>query len=547
VDRERVLIIGPNPTPNGNLHIGHIAGPYLAGDVYARWQRACGREVIYTTGTDDSQTYVVASARRQGTTPEALCARSTQQISQTLRAVGISIDGFGPFDGEYRSTVLRFFEELHAAGKFKLRKVLLPYSEQTDEFMVEGLVEGNCPICLAVSRGGLCETCGLPNNFDELHDVHSAVNRDEHLALREATILVFPLEDYRDQLEAYHRAKAACWRPHIVQMAREALARPLPDFPITYPLAWGIPAPFPETPGQVLNAWAETIPAGMFTAAYAATQLGLDAGRPGDIWRAETDRRLVHFLGFDNAWFWSVAYVALLMAHGDRYVLPDAIVPNEFYELENEKLSTSKGHVVWAEDLVDDVPRDLVRFYLALTAPDHQRTTFSRSALEKVVRQRLVTPWNSVVRLLEKGLADVDDIEAPLPVSMDARRRAATMMERFTTAYELPAYSLTRAAEVLLVQLDRLHSRAVRLTTPAWSVTRAEDLGDLLLEVAAFVAGASPVLIDLADGAPGAVAVGRALRGHPLEIDAVRAFALPLFGLEADAASSGIFGWGSGC
>src|SRR5262249_11005128 len=195
-DDRPVLVLGPNPTPNGGMHLGHMAGPYLAGDIYARYQRARGRKVVFTTGTDDSQTYVVATARRQGITPEELCRRSTRQIQDALQAMGISIDGFGPFDDTYRATVLDYFRRLHAAGAFRLKTVRLPYCERTGEFMVEGLIEGECPVCLATSRGGLCETCCHPNNFDELIGMHSTIDPADELTIREATILVLPLEEH---------------------------------------------------------------------------------------------------------------------------------------------------------------------------------------------------------------------------------------------------------------------------------------------------------------------------------------------------------------
>jgi methionyl-tRNA synthetase len=175
-DDRPVLVLGPNPTPNGGMHLGHIAGPYLAGDVYARYQRARGRQTVFSTGTDPSQTFVVATAARQGGDPQELVDKSTILIQEALAAIGISIDGFGPFDETYRETVLTYFNELHAAGKFKLKTVKLPYLERTGEFIVEGLVEGDCPVCLATCRGGLCETCCHPNNFDELINPHSTID-----------------------------------------------------------------------------------------------------------------------------------------------------------------------------------------------------------------------------------------------------------------------------------------------------------------------------------------------------------------------------------
>jgi methionyl-tRNA synthetase len=536
-DDRPVLILGPNPTPNGGMHLGHIAGPYLAGDVYARYQRARGRKVIFTTGTDDSQTYVVASARRLGSTPGDLCRVSTGQIREALAAMGISVAGFGPFDDTYRATVLDFFSTLHAAGKFRLRTVRLPYLERTGEYLVEGLIEGDCPVCLSSSRGALCETCGHPNSCTDLIEPHSTTDRADVPTTREATILVLPLEEYRDQLTAYHAERSPHWRPHVVQMVREVLDRPLPEIPVTYPLSWGIPAPFAETPGQVLNAWLELMPAGMFTTSHAAAQLGRRTA-PGELWHREHDLRMVHFLGFDNAFFFCLPHIALLMAHGDRYILPESVMTNEFYELESEKFSTSKGHVVSCQDLLREVPRDAARLYLALTAPEYQRTTFSRAGLAKVAGQRLTGPWNRLAGALGKAVANAADSEAPLPVSAAARSRVAALLARFDASYEMPGYSLTRSAEMILVQIERLARRAAALDGRG---TDAEPgaWGDLFLEVRALLAAASPILIDLAAAAGTA---GWTLTPGAFDLTEIQPFAPPLL----PAAVPGGHGHGSG-
>jgi methionyl-tRNA synthetase len=517
------VVIGPPPTPNGDLHVGHLAGPYMAADVYARYARASGRQVIYTTGTDDSQTYVVATARRLGTTPEELCRRCSHDIRRTLDAMAIAVDGFAPFDDGYRSTVIEFVTALHAAGKFRRRAVSLPWSERRSEFLMEGLVAGDCPVCLAESRGGLCETCGHPNDFDELVDPRSTTDPHDVLTTREAEVLVLPMEEYRDQLTAYHEARRDRWRPHIVQLAEEVLDRPLPDFPITYPYSWGIPAPFPETPGQVLNAWVEGMPASIYCTEWAAREMGVDPAAAAQLWRAEHDIALVYFLGFDNAYFWGMTHLALLMAHEGRYVLPDTIVCNEFYELENEKFSTSRGHVVWGHDLVREVPRDLVRFYLALTAPEHQRTNFSRAALEKVVAERLVAPWDQLADLLRMAAALGGP--GPLPVSPAARARAAAMVDRFRACYELSRYSLTRAADLVVVHLDRLVRRALDGTPP----------GDLFLETTALVAAAAPVLVDVAAELAATSGGELSLAAGAFEVDAVAPFDLPRLGTRGPA------------
>jgi methionyl-tRNA synthetase len=495
------LIIGPPPTPNGDLHLGHLAGPYLGADVHARYLRATGREVLYATGTDDSQTYVVASARKRGIAPEALCRDSTRAIQRSLAAMGVAVDGFAPFDEGYRAQVRDFLGALHAAGKLQPRTVRLPYCERTGEFLYEGLVCGQCPVCLLESRGGLCESCGHPNNFDELIDPRSVANPDDVVTHREATILVLPLEDYRERIEAYYASRGAGWRPHIAGLMREVRARPLPDFPITYPGRWGIPAPFEETRGQVFNAWAEGMPASIYCSAHAA-------GGRDDLWNAEHGAELVYFLGFDNAYFWGVTHLALLMAHEGRYVLPQTIVSNEFYELEHEKFSTSRGHVVWASELVAEIPRDLVRFHLALTAPEHARTNFSRDALEAIASQRLVAPWNRLAdRLRAPG-------GAPLPVSPAACERADRMVERFSACYELSGYSLSRAADLIVAHLERL-------------AESAGEPGDLHLEAAALVACAAPILIDVAEAAANAGAPVGTLAAGAFDVAHVKPFALP--------------------
>ncbi|MFD9126970.1 class I tRNA ligase family protein [Kitasatospora sp. NPDC059571] len=524
----RTIVIDTPPTPNGNLHVGHLAGPFIGADVHARYLRATGRPVLYSSGTDESQTYVLSSARKAGTTPERLSGDSWSAIRETLRLMGISLDGFAPYDDRYRATVLDFVRPLYEAGKFRLRTVRLPYSERLGEFLVEGLVCGDCPICLSESRGGLCETCGHPNNYDELIDARSTADPTDVLTVREAEILVFPMEEYREQLEAYYRERLSGFRPHMAQLIRELFARPLPDLPVTYPLSWGIAAPFAQTPGQVVNAWVEGIPAVMYTTAYAAEQLGERPEGPTDeLWRAERGNRLVYFIGFDNIWFWGLTHLALIMAHEGRYIVPDAMVVNEFYELENEKFSTSRGHVLYCDELLAEVPRDFVRYYLALANPENQRTNFSRAALTKVVEQRLAAPWRRLAAGLERAAEAVGT--GVLPVSAAARERAAIVLERFALCYELEGYSPTRAADLIAVQLERLARWCDRLGEGVDGPDR-ERLGDLFLEVKVLIAAASPILVDLAEAAAERGGFDGLMTAEAFRVSEVKPFELPSLG-----------------
>jgi methionyl-tRNA synthetase len=501
------IVVAATPTPNGDLHVGHLAGPYLAGDVYARYLRATGRSVIYTTVTDDSQTYVLATAHRLGTTPARLCATSTEAIERSLHAMGISIAGLPPIDDRYRQSVLDFVTGLYAAGRLKPRTVRLPVASRAGTYLFDGLINGTCPVCLAASSGGCCEGCGHPNLYDELRDPYSTVDPTDPVTYREREILVLPMEDYRSRLTVYFAARDGRWRPHSMQLIRELLARPLPEIPVTVPGDWGVPAPFAETPGQVIYPWIEAMPAVMYGTWWSAgrTEAALD-----EHWRAEHEAEVVYFHGFDNVYHWGLMDLALLMAHGDRYVMPAMNICNEFYDLDGEKFSTSRNHLVRGVDLLAEMPRDLVRCYLALTAPEHQRTNFSRDALRDTVIRKLVRPWN--------GLADAVSLAAALgstlPTTPAGRARATAMRDRFRACYELPDFSMTRAADTLLTQLARLHALA-----DAGSTRIAP--GDLLLEVRTLLAGAAPIMIDVAE------LTGLDLNPDAAPPDEITAFELP--------------------
>lgn len=509
------IIIAATPTPNGDLHVGHLAGPYLASDIYARYLRANGRRVMYTTCTDDSQSYVVTTAHRQGMTPQELVTRSTAAIARSLELTGISIAPLPPINDRYRRTVVGYLTALHLLGRFRLRTVRLPYAERAGTFLYDGLVSGVCPNCLATSCGGGCENCGHPNNFDELLEPASTLDPTDPVTYREQAILVLRLEEYRERLTAYFAAHEDRWRPHARQLVRELLARPLPDVPVTVPGSWGIPAPFPETPGQILYPWVEAMPASIYSTWWAG-------GRPGaatdELWRREQDAELVYFHGFDNVYHWGLMDLVFLMAHGNRYVTPAANVCNEFYDLAGEKFSTSRNHLIWGADLMAEVPRDLVRFYLALTGPEYQRTSFDRNALRDVTTRRLIRPWNALARALSLGLAGCD-ISGPLPVTAAGRARAAVLHERFRLCYELADFSPSRAAETVLTNLGRLRATAE-------AVNRGEadaEPGDLLLELRTLLAGAAPILVDTAAQA---AADGVDLRLDTDRTDAIKAFRL---------------------
>ncbi|MGW4650153.1 class I tRNA ligase family protein [Kitasatospora sp. NPDC004289] len=495
--RGRIAVVSPAPTANGDLHLGHLAGPFLAADVFTRHQRAAGREAVLGTGAQDTSTFVVTTARRLGTEPEHLVADSTARIEATLAALGIAVDGFSRDEERFTKLVLDFHGRLHAAGKLELKPVRFPYRPSTGEYLVDGFVKGGCPVCLTEGCAGLCESCGHPLAAGDLIDPRSTEDPQEELELRELPVLVLPLEQYRERLREYFERTGAALRPHMAQAVREMLAAPLPDFPVTYPGAWGIPAPFPEVPGQVINPNAETMAWSMYTTALGAERRGEVLQADDQLWWPEAETEVVYFLGFDNTFPFAVAGVAMLMALEGRYALPARFVTNEFYELDHQKFSTSRGHLVWGQELADRLPRDVGRYHLAATSPEYQRTNFGWEQLAAVTGARLVAPWN---RIVEKDAALAG---RTLPVSAASRRAADRITARFAAAYDTEGFSLNRAAETLAEQLGRLDR---------WEVTERRA-GDFAHQVRTVLRCAAPVLVDLAaeavaGGALDSLAVG---------------------------------------
>ncbi|SFW91076.1 class I tRNA ligase family protein [Amycolatopsis australiensis] len=495
----RTVIISPAPTANGDLHLGHIAGPFLAADVHARYARAQGREVLLGTGFQDTSTFVVTTAHRRGVPPAELVATSAAQIEASLAAMGIGVDGYTGDDDRFTGWVVDFIGRVHAAAKLELRTMKFPFSTKTGQFLVDGFASGNCPECLAEGCAGLCESCGTLVAAGELIGVRSTLDPDDVVELREAEVLVLPVERYREGLRAHFAAHAGGMRPHMAQAMAAMLARPLPDFPVTYPISWGIRVPFPEVAGQVVNPNAEPMAWSMHASALAAEARGAGPGTEDRLWLAGAGSEIVYFLGFDNIYPFAIAGPAMLLALGGQYDLPARYLTNEFYELDYRKFSTSRGHVIWSRELAAEVPRDLIRFHLAATSPEHQRTSFSRDALTQVTETRLVGPWNRVAAKVNRWVG-----LGPLPVSERAARAAARMAERFAASYELAGFSLNRAAEAITEQLARLDHQE-----PAGA-----DAGDYCFEVAQLLHSAAPILIDLAasvlgaDPGPGPAATG---------------------------------------
>ncbi|MEE4418761.1 class I tRNA ligase family protein [Streptomyces bugieae] len=445
------LVTATPPTTNGDLHLGHLSGPYLAADVFCRAQRMLGHTALYVTGGDDHQSYVVATARRLGVEPTDLAARCNRDIRETLHLADIAVDAFTTPDEPYRARVRDFFARLHRAGRLARRTWTFPYDPATGRHLLEGFAAGYCPACLAETCGAICETCGHPNEPATLLYQTPTGAGQAVTEPREADVLVLPLEDYRGRFEAFYARHRSTMRPHVLRFVDEMLARPLPDFPVSYPADWGIPVPVDGFPGQVLNVWAEMLPG--LTHMAATARAGLAPARPApDVWARDSGYELVQFLGYDNTFYFAFAHLGLGFAHGGL-IEPAAIITNEFLHLEGAKFSTSRGHLVWARDLVTKHGADAVRFHLALANPEHQPADFSEADFLTTVDARLRRP----LAALHTALAGYDRPAPPDPTTTEILGR---YRDRMVRAYSMETFSLRQAAETTAHLLGLLAGRA---------------------------------------------------------------------------------------
>jgi methionyl-tRNA synthetase len=402
--RPLYCVVAPPPTPNGDLHVGHLSGPYLAADVFVRFRRLCGARVLSAVATDPNQSYVVTTAERMGKEPHALAQQNFRLISDTLRAADIEFGTVREPDQAYEQFVTDFFLKLHNAGAFVSREQTVLRDSDTGRYLVEAFVQGACPTCLSPSKGNICEACGHPNDPTVLlNPSPTGRAREKKLERSSVLCLSLELERFRSRIETFYGKRRENLRPTLRRLLDELLARELPDFPITHAATWGIAAPFPGFESSVLNVWAEMYPGHLYWLEADRRRQGLHIG--------DEERRYVQFLGFDNSFFYAVAHLGLAFAAEDAgcdMLMPDQLVTNEFYLLDHAKFSTSQNHVIWGRDLLRSFSVDAVRFYLALTNPEFQQSNFASAEMERRVVVELITPFERIVAaynaLTEQGV-----------------------------------------------------------------------------------------------------------------------------------------------
>ena len=368
---KRYLITSALPYANGPVHIGHLAGVYVPSDIYTRYLRLKGHDVISVCGSDEHGVPITIKARKEGITPQQVVDRYHEIIEKSFRRLGMSFDIYSRTSSPtHRVTAADFFRKLYDEGKFIEQTSEQFYDEEAQTFLADRYIIGTCPHCQnEKAYGDQCEKCGSTLSSNELINPRSAVSGAVPVK-RETKHWYLPLDKYEQFLREWILEGHKEWKSNVYGQCKSWLDLGLQPRAVSRDLDWGIPVPVEGAEGKVLYVWFDA-PIGYISATKDLTP---DWEK---YWKSE-DTKMVHFIGKDNIVFHCIVFPAMLKAHGD-YILPENVPANEFLNLEGDKISTSQNWAVWLHEYLDEFPgkEDVLRYVLCANAPETKDNDFT--------------------------------------------------------------------------------------------------------------------------------------------------------------------------
>ncbi len=392
-EKKRTLVTCALPYANGPVHIGHLAGVYVPADIYVRYLRMRGRDVLYVCGSDEHGVPITIKARQQGCTPQDIVDRYNKIIKDSFTGLGINFDIYGRTSSEiHAQTASEFFRKLYDSGKFITRESEQYYDPEAKTFLADRYIVGTCPRCgNPGAYGDQCEKCGSTLSPEELIDPHSKLSGAAPVK-KKTTHWYLPLQDYEAWLREWILDGHKEWRTNVYGQVKSWLDGGLQPRAVTRDLDWGVPVPVEGAEGKVLYVWFDA-PIG-----YISNTKELLPDSWEQWWKSE-DTRLVHFIGKDNIVFHCIVFPSMLKAYGDGYILPENVPANEFLNLEGDKISTSRGWAVWAHEYLKDFPgkEDVMRYVLTANAPQTADNDFSWKDFQTRNNSELVAIFGNFV------------------------------------------------------------------------------------------------------------------------------------------------------
>ncbi|MDD5971992.1 MAG: methionine--tRNA ligase [Paraprevotella sp.] len=473
---KRTTVTAALPYANGPVHIGHLAGVYVPADIYVRYLRLKGRQVIFVGGSDEHGVPVTIRARKEGISVQQVVDRYHELIKESFSRFGISFDIYSRTTSDiHHKLASDFFRKLYDEGKFVEQVSEQFYDEQTGRFLTDRNVRGECPRCHAPEAyGDQCEKCGATLSPEELINPYNAETGNP-LVKRATKHWYLPLDQYQPWLEKWILEGHKEWRSNVYGQCKSWLDGGLHPRAVTRDLDWGIPVPVEGAEGKVLYVWFDA-PIGYISNTKELCDAQPERFGNWETWWKDPETRLVHFIGKDNIVFHCIVFPSMLKAHGD-YILPDNVPSNEFLNLEGNKISTSKNYAVWLNEYLDEMPgrQDELRYVLTANAPETKDNDFTWADYQARCNNELVAVYGNFVNRALQLTQKYYDGEVPVPGSLtdydqqtlDEFRGVKEKLEALLEAFKF------RDAQKEAMNLARIGNKYIADSEP-WKVVKTD-------------------------------------------------------------------------
>tara|TARA_B100000674_G_scaffold181342_1_gene146864 strand:- start:570 stop:2249 length:1680 start_codon:yes stop_codon:yes gene_type:complete len=402
---KRYTITAALPYTNGPIHIGHLSGVYIPADIYARYLRLCGREVIFICGSDEHGVAISIKASKETTTPKSIIDKYDKIIRKSFESFGISFDNYSRTSRQiHYDTASEFFQKLNSSKKFIEMTSDQLFDDTSKKFLADRFVTGTCPICsYKDAYGDQCEKCGSSLNATDLGNPKSTLSGEKPI-LKKTKHWYLPLNKYEDFIRDWILDKhKEDWKTNVYGQVKSWIEEGLKPRAVTRDLNWGIPVPIKGAKGKVLYVWFDA-PIGYISS---TKEWALENKKNWEDYWKNDETELVHFIGKDNIVFHCIIFPSMLRAHGG-YILPKNVPANEFLNLEGEKISTSKNWAVWIHEYLEDFPdkEDVMRYVLVANMPETKDSDFTWKDFQAKNNNELVAIYgnyvNRVIVLINK-------------------------------------------------------------------------------------------------------------------------------------------------
>jgi methionyl-tRNA synthetase len=395
---KRTTVTSALPYANGGVHIGHLAGVYVPADIYVRYLRLKKQEVMFIGGSDEHGVPITIRARKEGITPQDVVDRYHTMIKKSFEEFGISFDVYSRTTSKtHHQFAADFFRKLYDAGKLTEETTTQLYDEEAKQFLADRYVTGECPYCHNEGAyGDQCEKCGRDLSPTELINPKSTISGSTPV-LKETKNWYLPLNEYQEWLKKWILEEHKEWRPNVYGQCKSWLDMDLQPRAMTRDLDWGIPVPVEGAEGKVLYVWFDA-PIGYISNTKELCEKEPEKWGSWQKWWQDDDTRLIHFIGKDNIVFLCIIFPVMMKAHGG-YIMPDNVPSNEFLNLEDDKISTSRNWAVWLHEYLEDMPgkQDVLRYVLTANAPETKDNNFTWKEFQERNNSELVAIYGNFV------------------------------------------------------------------------------------------------------------------------------------------------------